>query len=529
MSRRGDNFGFIEPRRNRATTGPFPIVGEFGGSVADSLYTSNKEAAWNRWRRGYELATANLAYAAFEYPFSYNVPPPSGTVHSGENPPTMAGIIRGFPTKNKELGMHWCGSVLAGSIRFDNLTDQNGVPASIASVTESGNFWRVQLAGTWDANNPLPPPLFVQTPGSAPNLTPLNGDVFEDRVLSPGGIPVTKETLDPETGIRYGYTAAVLDSVEPFDGVLILRKQGSVGSTIDGVLITPAQTPPQVGRFLINGSKYSCSCQDFSRRQYYYVSTFLGRRKSPNFPVTRVATLKPGRYEVTSTAGEIDDRIMQKALQDRALTIVAPSGYEVPYSQSANPADINNNPFNTNRDSPGVFSDFGNVYTRDIGNLEDPNAIIPRSESMVKYGDYDTIAPAAAGQPNQLIQVQDNWTYVLDEYRYCKHIYAMKYTDDLFPPEPSDYPAFSTEQTAWEQKLVDDTQKDQRKAFENITTYGLSYMDVPPLNCQNPMMMPMMTRMLNLPSDFIKISGFTMYDKNGNAYVPASGGRASNV
>lgn len=137
-----------------------------------------------------------------------------------------------------------------------------------------------------------------------------------------------------------------------------------------------------------------------------------------------MCTLKPGRYEVTTTAGEIDERIMQKALQDRALTIVAPSGYELPYNQSVNSKDVNNIPSNTNRDFPGVFSDFGNVYTRGTDIPSDPNAPVPRSEGMVKYGDYDTIPPAAAGQPNQLIQVQDTWSHLLDEYRYCKHIYA---------------------------------------------------------------------------------------------------------
>ena len=105
----------------------------------------------------------------------------------------------------------------------------------------------------------------------------------------------------------------------------------------------------------------------------------------------------------------------------------------------------------------------------------------------------------------------------------------MKYTDDLFPPEPSDFPAFTTEQAAWEQRLVDETERDQRKAFNNITTYGLSYMDVPPLNIQSPIMISMMQKMLNIPASFIKIEGFTMYDKNGNAYVPATGGKPSNV
>ena len=38
-----------------------------------------------------------------------------------------------------------------------------------------------------------------------------------------------------------------------------------------------------------------------------------------------------------------------------------------------------------------------------------------------------------------------------------------------------------------------------------------------------------MTKLLNIPADFIAMRGFTMYDKNGNAYIPASGERPSNV
>jgi len=530
MSNRGDGFGFVEPRQSKARLGPYPIKGEFGGSVPDSLYSSNQESAWNRWRRGYELATSDAAHTAFEYPFSYSIPIPSGIPQTGENAPFLAGVFKGFPTRNKELGMHWCGAVLAGSLRFDNLEDQNDVPLSIASVTESGQFWRVQLAGTYDAANPLPPPLYVRVPGPAPDLTPIVGDILEDRVIEVGGVPVTKDTINPNTGTRYGYTSAVLQEVEPFTGVLVLRKQGSVEATTDAVLITPAQRPPQVGRFFINGPKYSCSCQDFTRRQYYYVSTVLGKKKSPTFPMSKCATLKPGRYEaIANSAQQLDDRVMQSALEDRRLTIVAPSGYELPFTETRVPLDVGNIPSNTNRDFPGIFSDFGNIYKRGTELPEDPSIPGSRSEGMVTYADYDTIPPAAAGQPNQLIQLDDRWTPLLDEFRYCKHIYAMKYTDDLFPPEPSDFPTFSYNMNAWEQELVEQTQRDQKKAFENLTTYGLSYMDVPPFNCQSPMMMPMMTKLLNVPADFIAMRGFTMYDKNGNAYRPASGERPSNV
>ena len=137
------------------------IKGEFGGSVPNSLRTSNAESAWSRWRRGFELATADLATTAFEYPFQYQIPLPPGVQPTGDNLPFVAGVIKGYPTHNKELGIHWAATTLAGSLRFDNLTDQNGVPLSIESVYETDDFLTVKLAGTYDQSNPLPPPLFL--------------------------------------------------------------------------------------------------------------------------------------------------------------------------------------------------------------------------------------------------------------------------------------------------------------------------------------------------------------------------------
>ena len=60
----------------------------------------------------------------------------------------------------------------------------------------------------------------------------------------------------------------------------------------------------------------------------------------------------------------------------------------------------------------------------------------------------------------------------------------MKYTDDLF--HLSDFPAFTTEQAAWEQRLVDETERDQRKAFNNITTYGLYLHGCASAECTSP-------------------------------------------
>jgi hypothetical protein len=77
---------------------------------------------------------------------------------------------------------------------------------------------------------------------------------------------------------------------------------------------------------------------------------------------------------------------------------------------------------------------------------------------------------------------------------------------------------------AWEEKLVADSSRETRRAVYDVAIKGLSMMDVPPYNCQAPMMMPMMQKLFNVPSTFVRMSGFTMYDKNGTPYVPSQGG-----
>jgi hypothetical protein len=81
---------------------------------------------------------------------------------------------------------------------------------------------------------------------------------------------------------------------------------------------------------------------------------------------------------------------------------------------------------------------------------------------------------------------------------------------------------------SWEQKLVDDTESDQLEARAALMTRkSLSKMDVPPYNCQSPMMMPMMQKLFNVPSDLILMENFVMIDKYGNEYVPSLDGRPS--
>ncbi len=79
----------------------------------------------------------------------------------------------------------------------------------------------------------------------------------------------------------------------------------------------------------------------------------------------------------------------------------------------------------------------------------------------------------------------------------------------------------------WEQNLVDKTENDQEKASRSLSTEALSYMDVPPYNCQAQAMQPMLQRLFNIPLTYIKIDGFTMYDKNGLPYVPSLGEKPS--
>jgi hypothetical protein len=141
------------------------------------------------------------------------------------------------------------------------------------------------------------------------------------------------------------------------------------------------------------------------------------------------------------------------------------------------------------------------------------------AEGPPNYSDYSTKQNADGSYT--LESLDDFWTPLLDELRYCKHIYAMKFMEKVFPPEPSDYPVEIGSMTQWEQNLVDKQNKENEEAAYKLSRQGLSKMDVPPYNCQAPMMMPMMQKLFNVPSTFVLMSGFTMYDKNGKPYEPA--------
>ena len=508
-----DKFGDFGRQENFKLKTIVPITTEFSkGSVPDSIISVNRESAWSRWRRGYELATASFGDNSYDYPFKYVVPLPAGGSQPTGNPPTLPGIFKGFPTKNKEFGMHWAGARLAGSLRTDVLTDSFGTPLSIAAVTQDASYWYVTLAGSWSPSTPLPPPFYVAIPGVPGGLKALLGEIFEDRIISRFGVPITKETIDPTTQKRYGYTQAVLVDVNQNTGVLILKKAGSVEATSDRVLITPANTPFHVGRYFINGTRYCCSCQDFNHRDYAFTSSINGSNNETStkllFPKSSVASIKPGRYEVIYRNGTRDSNAMTNAQTNRHMDVIAPtSSYTVP-PQTNIPSSVDPN---ATRDNPGIYRDFGATYLRNTPNISVPGA---RADGMPLYEDY-------AAQGNVIISITDNWTPLLDEMRYCKHIYAMKFEENVFPPEPSDFPVGDELMSDWEQKLVAENENDQMEARAFAESRkALAFMDLPPMNCQAPMMMPMMQRLFNVPGNYIVMQGFLMQDKDGNFYSP---------
>lgn len=509
-----------------------PIEGVFGGSVPNSIYTVDRESTWSRWRRGYELATSNLSKADFTYPFKYEIPTAGADQTIGNREPFISGAFIGFPTANKELGMHWAGHVLAGNLRFDRLDDNRtgpGTPLAISGEInknrlflgvpqDNENYWYIQLSGTFSTINPVPPPLYVTFPGVPVGIKPINGDILEDKILTISGEAIDKDTRNPATNIRYGFVQAVLADLDQFQGILKLEKLGSVQATIDGTLVTPSRIPPHNNRFFQNGDRYCCSCQDFNRRDYAYLST-IGKYKRPLFPRDNVANLKPGRTEEMYYQGEKLNSAMTKVNEDiivnRSMTLIQPSGYELRGITTSGVVKDTRDPKTLYRDVPGVFRDFGKIYRRGFGDNPSPTQV---AEGMPKYGDYKQSGL-------DITEISDNWTYVLDQYRYCKHIYALKYQEGEFPTEPSDFPVEVAGMIEWEDDLVQKTRNEQAKAFDNLVYFGMSHMDVPPYNCQAPMMMPMMQRLFNVPSNFIQMGHFIMFDKNGEPYIPASGER----
>jgi hypothetical protein len=91
----GSSFGSFGKTEKFQPNIVIPITTEFSkGSVPGSIATVNRESAWARWRRGYELATANTYDNDYSYRFSYQLPVPEGTPSSETNPnPVVSGCV----------------------------------------------------------------------------------------------------------------------------------------------------------------------------------------------------------------------------------------------------------------------------------------------------------------------------------------------------------------------------------------------------------------------------------------------------
>lgn len=511
----GNSFGNFAESHSYDLKKIKPITTEFSkGSIPDSLYAINRESAWSRWRRGYELATASTHNNDYTYRFRYEVP---DATSSGNPSPVISGAFVGFPTMSKELGMHWALWRYAGSLRCDNLVDPVSTQRLfVETVTEDTNYWYVKLAGSWSSGNPLPPPFYIPVSGQVSGLTPANTEIFEDRIIEISGQLIDKDTIDPTTQKRYGYVQAVAINIDPFAGVLTFKKAGSVYVTPDAVFTTPSPQGFQPGRYLNTGSRYSCTCQDFTHRDYAFIATKAESNKQ-QFPRSGPSTIKPGRFDFTKVDGVVDNRAMTRSDVNRDLQVFAPSGYELDYTVT----NTSNVDLKATRDNPGVYAEFGYIYTRSTTNIALPGS---RSEGLPIFDDYSSTQelPDSTVVPQDVIlSLSDNWTPLLDELRYCKHIYALKFRDRVFPPEPSDFPVGPESMADWEQKLVRTTEEEQQKARAYYETrLSLSYMDVPPYNCQSPMIYPMIQKLFNIATDRIEIQHFTMFDKNGKETTP---------
>jgi len=391
-------------------------------------------------------------------------------------------------------------------MRSDKLSDRTtGTKLYIESITEDANYWYVKLAGNWSVSNPLPPPFYVAVPGIPGGLKPLNSEVLEDRIVVADGPIIQPDTINPQTQKRYGYVQAVLVETNPITGVLKMQKSGSVQVTPDKEYITPSPVPFSIDRFLITGARFCCSCQVFTHRDYAFMRDITKGVKRL-YPRSGAASIKPGRFEVMKLNNIANNGAMTTASVNRDMDVYAPSGYALPPNTASTVVDNN-----ATRDNPGVFRDFGATYLRSTSTPARPGT---NAEGMPSYQDYST-------EQGQITSLTDNWEPLLDEMRYCKHIYALKFADNTFPPEPSDFPVGQGSMVAWEQKIVQDTENEQKEAKASLLNrYALSQMDVPPYNCQSPMMMPMMQKLFNVPADFIVMEGFTMFDKDGRPYKP---------
>ncbi len=198
------------------------------------------------------------------------------------------------------------------------------------------------------------------------------------------------------------------------------------------------------------------------------------------FPYTRPSSLKYGRHElITDANGNINNNADTDINVNRRLELTFESV-----------------------DNPGLFRDFGGRYLRNVPS-------VGAAEGPGTFVDYKAV-------DNQIVSFDDYWTPLLDEMRYCKHIYALRFQEGIILPEPSDVLIDMDEgMVRWEQKLVNESSVMKKHSEYMDSINGLKYMDLPPSNFQSPQMLPMMQKLLNVPASFIKRANFEIQRKDG--------------
>jgi hypothetical protein len=74
--------------------------------------------------------------------------------------------------------------------------------------------------------------------------------------------------------------------------------------------------------------------------------------------------------------------------------------------------------------------------------------------------------------------------------------------------------------TEIEHAMIRERKKTQ-DAYIQRAEYGVAFMDIPPYNAETEMMFPVVTKLFNLPSSFIKLDSFLMQDPiSGETYRP---------
>jgi hypothetical protein len=196
---------------------------------------------------------------------------------------------------------------------------------------------------------------------------------------------------------------------------------------------------------------------------------------------TRPAGLKFGRHELlTDSTGAINNNVDTELNNNRNLELTFES-----------------------IDNPGLFRDFGGRYLR---NTSSPGA----SEGPATFVDYKA-------KDNQIISFSDYWSPLLDEMRYCKHIYALRFQEGILLPEPSDLPMEMDEGiVSWEQRLTKEITNVKTNTDYMNSIKGLSHMDMPPKNLQSPQLLPMLQKLLNIPASFIRLQNFSLQNKDGS-------------